>query len=292
MSRIVWQFWREIKKMLKTNPLFKTGYQDLNTAKKKLAEWTDAISERVRTPHIGQSLQPLMRRKLIFDVGMCDGADTAYYLAKGFRVVAIEANPALVSKAKQTFSAEIQRGELIIVDKAIGKSAGTVQFGVHRTKEEWSSTDPDRLIRMGDEMQIIDVECVTLDSIMVQYGSPYYLKIDIEGADLSAVEAIGCVKERPPYVSAEAHSRLIAERLYEFGYRRFMLVDQASRYVPQKLWFKREGRYVPMRFSDRHSGPFGREVPGRRLSIDRVLKEYDDKVDAGTLTWHDFHAAR
>ena len=30
-------------------------------------------------------------RDLIFDLGMFDGSDTSFYLAKGFRVVALEA---------------------------------------------------------------------------------------------------------------------------------------------------------------------------------------------------------
>jgi hypothetical protein len=30
---------------------------------------------------------------LIYDVGLLDGADTAYYLFRGFRVVAVDANP-------------------------------------------------------------------------------------------------------------------------------------------------------------------------------------------------------
>ena len=37
-----------------------------------------------------------MTADLIYDVGMHNGADTAFYLAKGFRVVAVEANPELV----------------------------------------------------------------------------------------------------------------------------------------------------------------------------------------------------
>jgi hypothetical protein len=30
-----------------------------------------------------------MESDLIYDIGMCDGADTAFYLAKGFRVVGL-----------------------------------------------------------------------------------------------------------------------------------------------------------------------------------------------------------
>ena len=38
-----------------------------------------------------------MNPRLIYDVGMHNGDDTAYYLRRGFRVVAIEPNPALVA---------------------------------------------------------------------------------------------------------------------------------------------------------------------------------------------------
>jgi hypothetical protein len=37
---------------------------------------------------------------LIYDVGMHTGQDTEFYLAKGFNVIAIEANPLLMQKAQ------------------------------------------------------------------------------------------------------------------------------------------------------------------------------------------------
>ena len=40
----------------------------------------------------------------VFDVGMFDGADTAYYLESGYRVVSVEANPVLVQRAEKTFA--------------------------------------------------------------------------------------------------------------------------------------------------------------------------------------------
>ena len=39
---------------------------------------------------------------LIYDVGMHNGDDTAYYLHKGFRVIAIDANPAMVTRLPMT----------------------------------------------------------------------------------------------------------------------------------------------------------------------------------------------
>jgi hypothetical protein len=44
-----------------------------------------------------------MNPKLIYDVGMHNGDDTAYYLRRGFRVIAIEPNPALVATAAERF---------------------------------------------------------------------------------------------------------------------------------------------------------------------------------------------
>jgi len=35
---------------------------------------------------------------IIYDVGMNNGDDCEYYLTKGYRVVAVEANPALASE--------------------------------------------------------------------------------------------------------------------------------------------------------------------------------------------------
>ena len=44
---------------------------------------------------------------LVFDIGLNRGQDTANYLAKGYNVVAVEANPELVEFCSQRFSREI-----------------------------------------------------------------------------------------------------------------------------------------------------------------------------------------
>ena len=41
---------------------------------------------------------------LIFDVGLHTGQDTAFYLKKGFRVIAIEANPLLAPARRDPIS--------------------------------------------------------------------------------------------------------------------------------------------------------------------------------------------
>jgi hypothetical protein len=41
---------------------------------------------------------------LVLDVGMHNGDDTAYYLASGYDVVAVEANPTLCASARDRFA--------------------------------------------------------------------------------------------------------------------------------------------------------------------------------------------
>jgi hypothetical protein len=42
-----------------------------------------------------------MIRNLIYDVGMHEGEDTQFYIARGFKVVSIEANPQLAARIRQ-----------------------------------------------------------------------------------------------------------------------------------------------------------------------------------------------
>jgi len=54
---------------------------------------------------------------IIFDVGMNNGDDSAHYLSKGYQVVAIEANPILVERARARFQKEIAASSI-----SLGKS--------------------------------------------------------------------------------------------------------------------------------------------------------------------------
>ena len=76
---------------------------------------------------------------LIADIGMHDGQDTDFYLKKGYRVVAVEANPELVEAGRQRFTHEIESGRLTIIHAAIGASAGPVKLFVNDRKTDWSS---------------------------------------------------------------------------------------------------------------------------------------------------------
>jgi len=57
--------------------------------------------------------------ELVYDIGMGDGDDSLFYLLKGFRVVAVEADPSLCDAARVRLWAFIEKGQLTIVNRAV-----------------------------------------------------------------------------------------------------------------------------------------------------------------------------
>ena len=65
-----------------------------------------------------------MEHDLIYDIGMHNGDDTAFYVSQGYRVVAVEADPAQAEVGRRRFAAEIAKGQVHIVEAAIGPNHG------------------------------------------------------------------------------------------------------------------------------------------------------------------------
>lgn len=164
---------------------------------------------------------------LIYDVGLHNGTDTAYYLQKGFRVVAIDANPMLVSSAEARFSKQIASGQLKVLNIGIGEREETLSFWVNEANDTQSSFDKARAMRYGPCREIV-VHCQPLSAVMEAFGVPYYLKTDIEGNDYLCVRALVPGK-LPRYISVELDSDhdLVTE-LHDLGYENFKVINQAS----------------------------------------------------------------
>ena len=222
-------------------------------------------------------------RDLIFDIGLHTGKDTTFYLKKGFRVVAVEANDALVKEASQRFAGEIDAGRLTIHHAAIAEREGTVDFFVNDQKDDWGTTSlafVERNEALGTTHTKVEVPCLPLQRIIERYGVPYYAKIDIEGADVLCLEAFLDFDERPEYLSIEAtldrFEGAFAEfsHLWVLGYRRFKIVNQALHHSVRCPLPAREGLYVDERFDGHMSGPFGEEAPGTWRDIESAWHRY------------------
>lgn len=254
---------------------------------------------------------------LIYDVGLHDGNDTAYYLQLGFRVVAIDANRSLVEAASERFAPELAAGQLDVVNVGISASHGVAQFWICDDRSIWSSFDREIASRRGCAHHAVEIETVPFDVVLEEYGVPHYCKIDIEGNDYMCLEAMR-PNLRPSYVSVEL-SRSPGEDplriLQEVGYRRFKIIDQ-NRFCsvepriqqllhaqsPLGRLSRKFNRVARSRFSHRgwqfppgSSGAIGPATPGRWLDIDSIrevqrwVEEHQRKM--GLREWFDLHAA-
>lgn len=224
------------------------------------------------------------RDDLIFDIGLHQGEDTSFYLAKGYSVVAVEANPTLCEQAREQFADHIAAGRLTVVHSAIAATEGPVTFYANE-HSEWGTADSawaERNARQfnAQVVETLTVPGVTLDSLLQQHGVPYYMKIDIEGADLICLQALRGSASRPRFVSIESDKRSWRALRFEFdllgelGYQRFKVVNQAKVRQQTPPQPAREGQYVDFRFPIHSSGMFGDEAPGEWLTRQRALLRY------------------
>lgn len=213
---------------------------------------------------------------LIFDIGMHVGNDADYYLKKGFRVVAVEADSELVEQCRARFGQAIADGRLVIeegaiCDETLADASGFATFYVNRNNSQWSTVSPEvaeiNVARGAPDMREIKVRVLSCAELFARHGTPHYVKIDIEGADSLCLDTIAALQGKPRFVSLESdkvsYDNVCEElrKLNDAGYRRFALVQQA--------WIKRQsidtrsrdGTPLHYAFQRASSGPFGEDLP-------------------------------
>jgi FkbM family methyltransferase len=242
-------------------------------------------------------------RRIVYDVGLHDGQDTEFYLKKGFRVVAVDANPAVVGAARERFARAVAEGRLVLLNIGIAKEATAepLNFYVNQELTEWSSFLKEIALRDGHPYHVEKVACRTLASVIREHGAPYYVKIDIEGHDAMALESMLEAGIRPRYVSVENGNEGMLGLLAKAGYTQFKYVQQLDVPGSRAMVPAREGVSVDHEFPIGASGPFGDEAPGPWLRYEAVREAISrvwdpdgkaknpDHVDARD-GWFDLHA--
>jgi len=220
---------------------------------------------------------------LVYDVGAHKGEDTDFYLKKGFSVVAIEAHPDLARLVASRFPEYIRSGRLTVVSAAIAPTAGTIEFFANEKHSVWGTTNPDwaeRNKRKRAMSVMREVPAVTFDSVLAEHGIPYYLKVDIEGADVLCLLALQKLSGRPKYISIESSlsnwQALIDEfELFRsFGYHRFKIIDQATVHHQSPPVPASEGRDTVHTFEKGSTGLFGSELPGEWMPQSEAIAIY------------------
>lgn len=223
---------------------------------------------------------------LIYDVGMHNGDDTHYYLAKGATVVGIEANPYLGSKLQKRFANEIASGRLHLIIKGVGREAGTLPFFVATGDGQQSSF----VVKRGRTP--VDVPVVTLSSIIRQHGEPDFLKVDVEHVDLEVLQDLLSNGIVPPHLSVEAHSFGVLLFLYRMNYTQFRLLNgkQVHHVFGDHRIMTPDG-LRPYRFRPHSSGPFGEDLHSPWQTIEQVCAQWMVRQSAFGGGWYDVHAS-
>ena len=218
-------------------------------------------------------------QKVIYDVGAHKGEDTLYYLKKGFKVIAFEADPELISDLKKKFALYIHRKKLILIEGAItnmeSDANGKIPFYRNSQDTVWGTTKIDWMNRNevnGSKHSKILVNKINFSEILKKYGIPYYMKIDIEGEDLLCLTSLNRFNIKPKYISIESEKVSFTNLRNEFhllndlGYKKFNIVNQAKISQAKENKNDTEGIFLNYNFQDGSSGPFGKDLNNIWLS--------------------------
>ena len=222
-------------------------------------------------------------QKLIFDVGLHRGQDTDFYLRKGFRVVAFEADPDNAAFCRDRFAAALADGRLTIVEGAITERfpgsdwSPVVKFYRNEDHSLWGSTSEDWAVRntvLGTTNEVIGVTAVDFAAELEKHGVPHYLKADIVGSEMICLRALLDFENKPDFLSIRSEKLVFNRLVYEFdlleklGYRDFKVIKQDF----EEMTF--EFPDETYRWEEGASGPFGEDTSGPWKDRERALADY------------------
>ena len=224
---------------------------------------------------------------LIYDVGLHNGADTAYYLHRGFRVVAIDANPVLTTATQHRFEKEIAAGKLKVLNIGIAETEGTLSFWVNEANDTQSSFNEARAKRYGPCHEI-RVPCIPLSAVMAEQGVPCYMKVDIEGYDYLCIRALNS-DDLPKYISVELdRDHELVEELRQLGYQKFKIINQLT-FTGSTPIADDEIAFRLLRKLSSKVPPFGRMLKRsaiakhlRKVDFDNFVDQFDHKFGEGS----------
>jgi len=150
---------------------------------------------------------------LIFDIGANQGYKTAMFLRMGARVVAAdpdETNQEILRRKFQTY--RLRRKSLIILGKAVSEECSTRTMWIdapgsamNTLSPKWADTLRGDGQRFGHQLGFSrskQVEAVTIDQLVTEHGPPFFVKIDVEGHELSVLRGM---RHPVPYLSFEVN---------------------------------------------------------------------------------------
>lgn len=158
-------------------------------------------------------LSDMPRPGLIYDVGANLGYKTDIFLRLGAHVVAIDPDRANYEILFRKFHwLRSRKKPVTIIDKAVSREAGVLTLWIDQPgsakntlSPKWVDTLRNDKERFGETLSFAgkqDVETTTIADLIREFGSPYFVKIDVEGHELDVIMGM---REPVPYLSFEVN---------------------------------------------------------------------------------------
>jgi FkbM family methyltransferase len=182
------------------------------------------------------------REGLALDVGAHEGVYSYFMLRQAARVIAFEPNPVLAAHLRRTFGARLD-----VRETALSDTAGSARLHIpQRGSEAVTSNGSIEASAAEPQSDVFTVSTTPLDQLIDGLGRVGFIKIDVEGHELSVLRgAAGLLRRDRPNLLVEAeerHRREAVSSIHDFlgslGYRGYFLEQDR----PQPI-----GRFSPQR---------------------------------------------
>ena len=187
----------------------------------------------------------LVRRgDLVFDIGAHVGDRVASFQRLGARVVAVEPQPALVNLLKLFYG---RRADVSIEAVAVGRIAGSTSLMINPDNPTVSTASAEFVSAARDApgwegqrwTRSIAVPVITLDALIDKYGTPAFIKIDVEGFEQEALlgltRAVKALSFEFTIIQRDV-ARACIERCIALGFTRFNAALGESQTLVNDQW--------------------------------------------------------
>src|SRR5439155_4370448 len=158
-------------------------------------------------------LHGMKRGDLVYDVGANDGSKTDIFLRLGARVVAVEPDPHNQEVITRRFLRyRAVKKPVIVVGKALSDQnaietmwVDTDGSALNTLSQKWVSSLQADQTRFGHAVAFKErreVHTTTLVDLFATYGVPFFVKIDVEGYELSVLRGL---KQAVPFLQFEVN---------------------------------------------------------------------------------------
>ena len=192
------------------------------------------VAARAREVQFYQALlQGFRPGDLIFDVGANQGHKTDIFLRLGAKVVAVEPDESNQRILRKLFlRLRLRKKPVVVLGSALAEKNGVETMWIDQPgsakntlNQKWVETLRRDESRFGERLAFTEqkqVSTTTLDDLIAEHGVPFFVKIDVEGAEPSVLRGL----HRPvPYLSFEVN-------LPEFGSEGLECIELLSRVAP------------------------------------------------------------